>query len=64
MAFDHWEPVGDPKLWNPARKIHHNEERDSRPLDGLRAANAAITAVTKAGFANREKSRLPLSVAH
>lgn len=45
MAFDHWDPIGDPKLWNPARKIHHNEQRDSRTLDGLRAANAAITAV-------------------
>lgn len=45
MAFDHWEPVGDPQLWNPTRKIHHNEERDSRTLDGLRTANAASTAV-------------------
>jgi len=47
MAFDHWEPVGDPRLWNPARKIEHNEQRDSRSLDGLREANAAITAVIR-----------------
>lgn len=57
MAFDHWEPVGNPKLWNPARKIHHNEERDSRTLDGLRAANAAITAVIERQVADINRAR-------
>lgn len=56
MAFDHWEPL-DPKLWNPARKIHHNEERDSRTLDGLRAANAAITAVIERQVADINQAR-------
>ena len=42
---DHWEPIGNPGLWNPARKIQHNEERDARPLDGLRAANAGVKTV-------------------
>lgn len=45
MAFDHWEPARNPPLWDPARKIQHNADRDNRPLDGLRAANAAITPV-------------------
>ena len=44
-AFDYWEPVGNPALWNPARKINHNEERDARSLDGPRAAIAGVTAV-------------------
>jgi hypothetical protein len=57
MGFDHWEPIGDPKLWNPARKIHHNEERDSRTLDGLRAANAAITAVIERQVADINRAR-------
>ena len=57
MGFDHWEPIGDPKLWNPARKIHHNEERDSRTLDGLRAANAAITAVIERQVADINRVR-------
>jgi hypothetical protein len=57
MGFDHWEPIGDPKLWNPARKIHHNEERDSRTLDGLRAANAAITAVIERQVAGINRAR-------
>jgi hypothetical protein len=45
MAYDHWEPTGNPALWNPSKKIHHNEERDTRSLDGLRAANAGVKAV-------------------
>jgi hypothetical protein len=57
MGFDHWEPIGDPKLWNPARKIHHNEERNSRTLDGLRAANAAITAVIERQVADINRAR-------
>lgn len=59
MAFDHWEPIGDPRLWNPARRIHHNQERDSRPLDGLRAANAAVAAVIEKHVAawNRARGR-------
>ena len=44
-AFDHWEPIGNPNLWDPAKKIDHNDERDARPLDGLRAANAGMKAV-------------------
>ena len=47
MAFDHWEPIGNPALWNPAGKIRHNEERDARPLDGVRAANAGAKAVVE-----------------
>ena len=47
MAFDHWEPVGDPKLWKPAAKIDHNEQRDGRTLDGVRAATAAIEPVVR-----------------
>jgi hypothetical protein len=57
MGFDHWEPIGDPKLWNPARTIHHTEERDSRTLDGLRAANAAITAVIERQVADINRVR-------
>ena len=57
MGFDHWEPIGDPKLWNPACTIHHNEERDSRTLDGLRAANAAITAVIERQVADINRAR-------
>lgn len=45
MAFDHWEPIGNPALWDPARKINHNDERDARPLDGLRAANTRLKPV-------------------
>lgn len=41
-AFDHWEPVGDLSLWDAARKITDNRERDSRPLDNLRASNVAV----------------------
>ncbi|MFM7291881.1 MAG: hypothetical protein ACKO6B_11720 [Planctomycetia bacterium] len=59
MAYDHWEPVGDPKLWNPAAKIEHNDQRDGRPLDGLRAANAAIVPVVEKEVAaiNRAQGR-------
>lgn len=57
MAFDHWEPAGDPRLWNPARKIQHNEQRDSRTLDGLRQANAAITAVIRKQVDDINKAR-------
>jgi hypothetical protein len=41
-AFDHWEPVDDPSLWNVALKITDNSERDSRLLDNLRASNVAV----------------------
>ena len=44
-AFDHWEPIGNPALWNPAKKINHNDERDARSLDGPRAVNAGAKAV-------------------
>jgi dienelactone hydrolase len=44
-AFDHWEPIGNPALWDPAKKINHNQERDARSLDGLRAANASVKPV-------------------
>ena len=47
MAFDHWEPIGNPALWDPAKKINHNAERDARPLDGVRAANASVKAVVE-----------------
>ena len=45
MAFDHWEPIGNPALWDPAKKINHNGDRDARSLDGLRAANAKLKPV-------------------
>lgn len=45
MAFDHWEPIGNPALWDPAKKINHNAERDARPLDALRAANTSLKPV-------------------
>ena len=45
MAFDHWEPIGNPALWDPSKKINHNGERDTRSLDGLRAAHARVKAV-------------------
>ena len=45
MAFDHWEPIGNPALWDPSKKINHNGERDARSLDGLREANASVKAV-------------------
>ena len=44
-AFDHWEPIGNPALWDPAKKINHNEERDARSLDGVRATYASVKAV-------------------
>lgn len=56
MGFDHWEP-SDPRLWNPAKKIHHNEERDARTLDTLRAASAAITAVIERQVADFNRAR-------
>lgn len=59
MAFDHWEPGGDPRLWNPAARLQHNDQRDSRPLDGLRAAHAAIEPVIEKQVAaiNRAQGR-------
>jgi len=57
MAFDHWEPIGSPNLWNPARKIGLNEERDGRPLDGPRAASAAIAAVIERQVADINRAR-------
>ncbi len=57
MAFDHWEPIGSPNLWNPARKIRLNEERDGRPLDGPRAASAAIAAVIERQVADINRAR-------
>lgn len=56
MGFDHWEP-SDPKLWNSAKKIHHNEERDARTLDTLRAASAGITAVIERQVADINRAR-------
>lgn len=56
MAYDHWEPASDPRLWNPAAKIHHNEERDTRSLDGLRAANVAINRVIEKQVAEINRS--------
>lgn len=44
-AFDHWEPRGEPDVWDPAKMIQQNEERDTRPLDGLRAAHAGFKPV-------------------
>lgn len=57
MAFDHWEPIGNPQLWNPAKRIQHNGERDSRTLDGLREATAAITAVIEKQVADINRAR-------
>lgn len=44
-AFDHWEAIGNPAIWDPAKKISHNEERDARSLEGPRAANAGVKSV-------------------
>ena len=59
MGFDSWAPIGDPSLWKPALKIEHNEQRDSRSLDGVRAASAAITQVIEKQVAeiNRQRGR-------
>lgn len=45
MAFDHWEPIGNPAIWDPAKKINYNGERDTRRLGGLRAAHTSAKAV-------------------
>jgi hypothetical protein len=44
-AFDHWEAIGNPALWDPAKRVSHNEQRDARPLDGPREANLKAKAV-------------------
>lgn len=43
-AFDHHER-GEPGEWDPARMIQRNEERDTRPLDGPRAATTNVKAI-------------------
>jgi hypothetical protein len=45
-AFDHQE-LSDPSEWDPAKMIHHNEERDMRPLNGPRAANANVMKIVE-----------------
>ena len=45
MAFDHWEPIGNPALWDPTKRINHNGERDARSLDGLRTAHTRVKAM-------------------
>lgn len=63
MGYDAWEP-SDPRLWNPAVKIEHNEQRDSRPLDGVRAASAAISEVieTQVADINRKRGRAVIRI--
>ncbi len=45
-AYDH-HGVGSPNEWEKSRMIHNNEDRDTRSLDGLRAANANVMGIVQ-----------------